>query len=89
MVAPKGSVKLLIDLGTPKFSSVLFMVIGRVAELLAVVKEKTIAAKKAKVKTVIYPFENKKDFDELPDYIKKGLNAYFVNYFDEVLEIVY
>lgn len=53
------------------------------------IKEKTIAAKKAKVKTVIYPFENKKDFDELPDYIKKGLNAYFVNYFDEVLEIVY
>jgi ATP-dependent Lon protease len=53
------------------------------------VKEKTIAAKKAKVKTIIYPYENKKDFDELPDYIKKGLDAYFVNYFDEVLKIVY
>lgn len=53
------------------------------------VKEKTIAAKKAKVKTIIYPFENKKDFDELPGYIKKGLDAHFVNYFDEVLEIVY
>jgi len=53
------------------------------------VKEKTIAAKKAKVKTIIYPFENKKDFDELPGYIKKGLDAYFVNYFDEVLKIVY
>mgnify|MGYP000899343344 FL=1 len=53
------------------------------------VKEKTIAAKKAKVKTIIYPYENKKDFDELPDYIKKGLDAHFVNYFDEVLEIVY
>ncbi|HPS58158.1 MAG TPA: endopeptidase La [Spirochaetota bacterium] len=53
------------------------------------VKEKTIAAKKAKVKTIIYPYENKKDFDELPDYIKKGLDAHFVNYFDEVLKIVY
>jgi ATP-dependent Lon protease len=53
------------------------------------VKEKTIAAKKAKVKTIIYPYENKKDFEELPDYIKKGLDAHFVNYFDEVLEIVY
>ena len=53
------------------------------------VKEKTIAAKRAGVKTIIFPFENKKDFDELPDYIKKGLNAKFVNYFDEVLEIVY
>ncbi len=53
------------------------------------VKEKTIAAKKAKVKTIIYPYENKKDFDELPEYIRKGLDAHFVNYFDEVLEIVY
>ncbi len=53
------------------------------------VKEKTIAAKKAKVKTIIYPYENKKDFDELPEYIKKGIDAHFVNYFDEVLEIVY
>ncbi len=53
------------------------------------VKEKTIAAKRAKVKTIIYPFENKKDFEELPDYIKKGVKAHFVNYFDEVLEIVY
>ena len=53
------------------------------------VKEKTIAAKKAKVKTIIYPYENKKDFDELPEYIRKGLDAHFVNYYDEVLEIVY
>ncbi len=53
------------------------------------VKEKTIAAKKAKVKTIIYPYENKKDFDELPNHIKKGLSPHFVNYFDEVLEIVY
>ena len=53
------------------------------------VKEKTIAAKRAKVKTIIYPYENKKDFDELPEYIKKGLDAHFVNYFDEVLKIVY
>ncbi|MBN2401479.1 MAG: endopeptidase La, partial [Spirochaetes bacterium] len=53
------------------------------------VKEKTIAAKRAKVKTIIYPFENKKDFDELPAHIRKGLNARFVNYFEEVLDIVY
>ncbi len=53
------------------------------------VKEKTIAAKKAKVKTIIYPYENKKDFEELPDYIKKGLDAHFINYFDEILDIVY
>jgi ATP-dependent Lon protease len=53
------------------------------------VKEKTIAAKRAGVKTLVFPFENKKDFDELPGYIKKGLRAHFVNYFDDVLGIVY
>lgn len=53
------------------------------------VKEKTIAAKRAKVKTLIFPFENKKDYEELPAHIKKGIKAHFVNYFDEILEIVY
>ena len=53
------------------------------------VKEKTIAAKRAGVKTLIFPFENKKDYDELPKYIVKGLKVHFVNYFDEVLKIVY
>ncbi len=53
------------------------------------VKEKTIAAKKAKVRRLIFPFENKKDFIELPDYIKKDLDAHFVNYFDEILELVF
>ncbi|OHD66867.1 MAG: endopeptidase La [Spirochaetes bacterium RBG_13_51_14] len=53
------------------------------------VKEKTIAAKRAGVKTIIFPFENKKDYDELPAYIRKGLKAHFVNYFDEVLKIVF
>lgn len=53
------------------------------------VKEKVIAARRANVKTIIFPLENQKDFDELPGYLKKGLSINFVNYFDEVLEIVY
>ena len=53
------------------------------------VKEKTIAAKRAGVKTLIFPFENKKDFDELPAYITKGLKVHFVNYFDDVLKVVF
>jgi ATP-dependent Lon protease len=53
------------------------------------VKEKTIAAKRAGTKTIIFPFENKKDYEELPAYITKGLKAHFVNYFDDVIKIVY
>lgn len=53
------------------------------------VKEKTIAAKRARVKDIIFPFENSKDYDELPEYIKAGIRPHFVNYFDELLEIVF
>jgi ATP-dependent Lon protease len=53
------------------------------------VKEKTLAAKRVGVKTIIFPLENKKDFDELPAHVRKGINARFVNYFEDVLDIVY
>ncbi|MCU0844929.1 MAG: endopeptidase La [Spirochaetes bacterium] len=52
-------------------------------------KEKTLAAKRARVKTIIFPLENKKDFDELPGHVKAGLDARFVNYFDDVVAIVF
>jgi ATP-dependent Lon protease len=51
------------------------------------IKEKMIAAKRAKVKEVILPKQNRKDFDELPAHIKKGLGAYFVERFEEVVAV--
>jgi ATP-dependent Lon protease len=53
------------------------------------VREKTIAARRVKVHELIFPAENRKDFDELPEYIRKGVNAHFVHYFDEVLKIAF
>ena len=53
------------------------------------VKEKTIAARRVGINELIFPKENKKDFDELPEYIKKGMKAHFVDYFDEVLSIAF
>ncbi len=52
-------------------------------------KEKTIAAKRAKVKHLIFPDGNQKDFDELPAHIKKGLTPHFVRTFDDVVEICF
>jgi len=52
-------------------------------------KEKTIAAKRAKVKNLIFPAENKKDFDELPEHIKKGLKPHFVGTFREVVDVCF
>ncbi len=53
------------------------------------VREKTIAARRVKVFELIFPAENKKDFDELPEYLKDGITPYFVNNFDDVLKIAY
>ncbi len=52
-------------------------------------KEKTIAARRAGVKTLIFPNENKKDFDELPEHIRKGLDPHFVGTFDEVIALCF
>jgi ATP-dependent Lon protease len=52
-------------------------------------KEKTIAARRAGVKTLIFPIENKKDFDELPHHIRRGLDPHFVGTFDEVIALCF
>lgn len=53
------------------------------------VREKTIAARRIGFKELIFPEENEKDFKQLPDYIKEGINARFVNHFSQVLKIAY
>jgi len=52
-------------------------------------REKTIAARRVKIRELIFPKDNRKDFDELPDYIKEGITAHFVDYFQDVLEVIY
>lgn len=51
------------------------------------VKEKVVAARRSGVKILIFPKENIRDFDELPEYIKKGLTIHFVEHYDEVVKI--
>ena len=53
------------------------------------VKEKIIAAKRANLKNVILPEENRKDFEEIADYIYKGITLHFVKDFDSVLKIAF
>ena len=53
------------------------------------VKEKTIAARRVKVFELIFPAENKKDFDELPAHLKEGINPHFVEHFDDVIKVAY
>ena len=53
------------------------------------VKEKLIAARRSKIKTLIFPKANQRDYDELPDYLKKGLKVHFVDHYDEVFKIAF
>ncbi|MCH2289795.1 MAG: endopeptidase La [SAR324 cluster bacterium] len=51
------------------------------------VKEKTIAARRAGVTQLLFPDENRKDYEELDESITEGITAYFVKSFEEVLKI--
>jgi ATP-dependent Lon protease len=53
------------------------------------VKEKVIAARRSGVKVLIFPKENKRDFDELPPYIRKGLTVHFVDNYNEVFDVAF
>jgi len=52
-------------------------------------KEKTIAARRNKVKDIIIPDENTKDLDEIPDHVKKGIRFHPVRTMDEVIEKIF
>lgn len=53
------------------------------------VKEKTIAARRAGVRHVVFPKANERDFAELPEILKEGLTAHFASSYDEVYRIAF
>jgi ATP-dependent Lon protease len=50
-------------------------------------KEKTIAARRNKARHIIIPKQNERDLDEIPDYVKKGVEFHPVERFEEVLAL--
>lgn len=51
-------------------------------------KEKVIAARRAGVKDVLFPKSNLRDWEEIPDYIRKGLTPHPVETMEEVTDIL-
>jgi len=53
------------------------------------VKEKTIAARRAGLKILIFPNDNKKDYEDLPDYLREGIEVHFVKEYPDVFKIAF
>jgi len=53
------------------------------------IKEKTIAARRAGCKTLVFPEANRRDYDELPKYLQDGLTVHFATHFDEVFDVAF
>ena len=49
-------------------------------------KEKTIAARRNKIRTIIIPAQNIRDLDEIPENVKKGITFHPVETMEEVIE---
>lgn len=52
-------------------------------------REKSLAALRSGIKTILVPEENKKDVDELPEEVKKGLTIHFMKCVDDALPFVF
>lgn len=50
-------------------------------------REKSLAATRAKIKTIIVPNDNKKSVEELPKEVKESLNIIYMNCVDDALKV--
>eukprot|EP01133_Synstelium_polycarpum_P001399 gene1399-1615_t len=53
------------------------------------ITEKMIAAKREGVKNLILPKDNKKELEDIPDFVKEGFTVYLVDYYKEVYHIAF
>ncbi|MFZ9007441.1 MAG: endopeptidase La [bacterium] len=51
------------------------------------VKEKTIAARRAKISELVFPADNQEDFEDLDESVREGITAHFVKKLEDVLAI--
>jgi ATP-dependent Lon protease len=53
------------------------------------IKEKMLAAHRAKIKEVILPKVNEKDMEDIPENVRRQISFHFADTMDEVLEIAF
>ncbi|KAL7518664.1 hypothetical protein ACHAWX_003474 [Stephanocyclus meneghinianus] len=65
--------------------------ISLTGKVLAVggIKEKTMAARRAGITTIVLPSDCKRDYDELPNYLKEGLDVHYASEYSSVYDIAF
>ncbi|GGX64777.1 endopeptidase La [Saccharospirillum salsuginis] len=76
---------------SPKANLAMTGEITLTGQVLAVggIREKIIAARRQKIRNLILPEANRGDFEELPEYLKKGLTVTFADHFDDVVKVAF
>ncbi len=60
-------------------------------QVLAVggIREKVIAARRARLRELLVPAANRRDIDELPDYLNEGISVHFAERYEQVAEFAF
>jgi len=53
------------------------------------IKEKVMAARRAGIKCIVLPDQNKRDYDEMPEYLKDGLEVHFAVDYSTVYDVAF
>ena len=52
-------------------------------------REKTVAARRNKIKTILIPKANERDLDDIPEHVKKGIKFIPVSRVEEVMSNIF
>ncbi|MCG7872012.1 MAG: endopeptidase La [Candidatus Thiodiazotropha lotti] len=53
------------------------------------IREKVIAARRAGIRELILPEDNRSDYEEVPDHIQKGLKVHFASVYEDVVPLLF
>ncbi|MDN3524178.1 endopeptidase La [Halomonas sabkhae] len=53
------------------------------------IREKIIAARRSEIFEVILPDANRRDYEELPDYLREGMTVHFAGHYRDVARVVF
>jgi len=53
------------------------------------IKEKTMAARRAGIQHIVFPEGNRRDFEEIPEYLKDDLEVHFASDYKDVFEVAF